>query len=188
MVKAKGNVNFPMAQLDEFALEEESAIRSDKFRKGAVGFQGTKSKPQIRNEQVRSANIVCYRFNTKGHMSPNVKTSFGRRGSAWDGTPSHVGKQAGVPPWQPEVGVTQDGYKERSANRWDPRDPQDELIGVDVFDVSGARIVSDASKNLYSLQQQHTHGHSSHQGEDDLQVDYKGDVVSQPFIICFVNL
>jgi hypothetical protein len=34
MVKAKGSVNTPMAQLVEVALEEESAIRSEKFRRG----------------------------------------------------------------------------------------------------------------------------------------------------------
>jgi len=33
MVKAKGNINKPMAQLVEVALEEESAIKSERFRK-----------------------------------------------------------------------------------------------------------------------------------------------------------
>jgi hypothetical protein len=33
MVKAKGNINTPMAQLVEVALEEESAIKSERFRK-----------------------------------------------------------------------------------------------------------------------------------------------------------
>ena len=33
VVKAKGNVNTPMAQLVEVALEEESAIRSERFKR-----------------------------------------------------------------------------------------------------------------------------------------------------------
>jgi hypothetical protein len=33
MVKEKGNVNTPMAQLVEVALEEESAIRSERFKR-----------------------------------------------------------------------------------------------------------------------------------------------------------
>jgi hypothetical protein len=33
MVKAKGNINTPMAQLVEVALEEESAIRSERFKR-----------------------------------------------------------------------------------------------------------------------------------------------------------
>jgi hypothetical protein len=33
MVKAKGNVNTPMTQLVEVALEEESAIRSERFKR-----------------------------------------------------------------------------------------------------------------------------------------------------------
>ena len=33
MVKAKGNVNTPMAQLVEVALEEESSIRSERFKR-----------------------------------------------------------------------------------------------------------------------------------------------------------
>jgi hypothetical protein len=40
MVKAKGNVNFPMAQLVEIALEEESTIRSDKLKKERLEFSG----------------------------------------------------------------------------------------------------------------------------------------------------
>ena len=32
-MKAKGNVNTPMAQLVEVALEEENAIKSERFRK-----------------------------------------------------------------------------------------------------------------------------------------------------------
>jgi hypothetical protein len=32
MVKTKGNINTPMAQLFEIALEEESAIRSERLK------------------------------------------------------------------------------------------------------------------------------------------------------------
>jgi hypothetical protein len=44
MVKAKGNVNTPMAQLVEVALEEESSFRSERFKeafqkKGSLGIK-----------------------------------------------------------------------------------------------------------------------------------------------------
>ena len=37
MVKAKGNANTPMAQLVEVALEEESAIRSERLKRNILG-------------------------------------------------------------------------------------------------------------------------------------------------------
>jgi hypothetical protein len=46
MVKAKGNVNTPMAQLVEVALEEESAIKSERFRKN-VPEKGQFGKQRI---------------------------------------------------------------------------------------------------------------------------------------------
>ena len=63
MVKAKGNVNTPMAQLVEVALEEESAIRSERFRKGQTEKYGKTNVPKSRDElrEVRSAMVVCYR-------------------------------------------------------------------------------------------------------------------------------
>jgi len=41
MVKAKGSVNIPMVQLVEVVLQEESAIRSERVKKGQFGNQGT---------------------------------------------------------------------------------------------------------------------------------------------------
>ena len=63
MVKAKGNVNTPMAQSVEVALEEESAIRSERFRKEQIGKYGRTNVPKSRDEhrEVRSAMVVCYR-------------------------------------------------------------------------------------------------------------------------------
>ena len=71
MVKAKGNVNTPMAQLVEVALEEESAVRSERFRKEKIGKYGKTNVPKSRDEhrEVRSATIVCYRCNQEGHKS-----------------------------------------------------------------------------------------------------------------------
>jgi hypothetical protein len=71
MVKAKGNVNTPMAQLVEFALEEESAIRSERFRKEQVGKYGkiTVPKSKIEHKEIRSVTIVCYRCNQEGHKA-----------------------------------------------------------------------------------------------------------------------
>ena len=47
MVKTKGSINSPMAQLVEVALEEDSAIRSERFRRnpteqGQMGNQKNK--------------------------------------------------------------------------------------------------------------------------------------------------
>ena len=44
MVKAKGNVNTPMAQLVEVALEEESAIRSERLKRNILE-KGQHSNP-----------------------------------------------------------------------------------------------------------------------------------------------
>jgi hypothetical protein len=78
MVKAKGNVNTPMAQLVEVALEEESAIKSERFRKnfsekGQFGHQGIRNVPRRPNEprEVRVATVKCYRCKKLGHVSRN---------------------------------------------------------------------------------------------------------------------
>jgi hypothetical protein len=51
MVKGKGNVNTPMAQLVDVALEEESAIRAERFKrnfpeKGQFGNQEARYSPR----------------------------------------------------------------------------------------------------------------------------------------------
>ena len=55
MVKAKGNVNTPMAQIVEIALEEESAIKSERFKrnipeKGQFGNKCIRHVPGKQNE------------------------------------------------------------------------------------------------------------------------------------------
>ena len=77
MVKAKGSVNTPMAQLVEVALQEESAIRSERFRKEQFGKYEKTNVPKNKSghKEVRLATIVCYRCNREGHKSrecPNV--------------------------------------------------------------------------------------------------------------------
>jgi hypothetical protein len=80
MVKAKGNVNTPMAQLVELALEEESAIRSERFKrstteKGQFGNQGARYVPKKPNErkEFRVATAMCYRCQKKGHIARNCR-------------------------------------------------------------------------------------------------------------------
>jgi hypothetical protein len=80
MVKAKGSVNTPMAQLVEIALEEESAIRSERFRKNPVErerfrSQGRRYVPQGHNEptEVQIGTIRCRRCNRLGHLSHQCK-------------------------------------------------------------------------------------------------------------------
>ena len=80
MVKAKGNVNTPMAQLVEVALEEESTIRSERFKRGnwEKGQQknyGTRHTPQGNFERkgVRVALVTCYRCQKMGHVARECK-------------------------------------------------------------------------------------------------------------------
>jgi hypothetical protein len=80
MVKAKGNVNTPMAQLVEVALEEESAIRSERFKrstpeKGQFGNQGSRYVPRKHPEykEVRVATVMCYRCKKQGHIARNCR-------------------------------------------------------------------------------------------------------------------
>ena len=80
MVKAKGNVNTPMAQLVEVALEEESAIRSERFKrstpeKGQFGYQGNRYVPrkQPEHKEVRVATVMCYRCKKQGHIARNCR-------------------------------------------------------------------------------------------------------------------
>jgi hypothetical protein len=79
MVKAKGNVNTLMAQLIEVALEEESAIRSERFKRSTTekrqfGNQGARyvPKPNERRE-FRVATAMCYRCQKKRHIARNCR-------------------------------------------------------------------------------------------------------------------
>ena len=80
MVKAKGNINTPMAQLVEVALEEESVIRSERFKrssyeKGQFGNQGARYVPRKpkEHEEVRVVTAVCYRCKERGHIERNCR-------------------------------------------------------------------------------------------------------------------
>jgi len=80
MVKAKGNVNTPMAQLVEVALEEESTIKSERFRKnvpekGQFGNQRIRNVPRKQNKrkEVQVATAVCYRCKKRGHILHNFR-------------------------------------------------------------------------------------------------------------------
>ena len=80
MVKAKGKVNTPLAQLVEVALEEESAIRSESIKrnireKGRFGNQGTRYVPRKPNEnkEVRVATVMCYRCKKQKHIARNYR-------------------------------------------------------------------------------------------------------------------
>jgi len=80
MVKAKGNVNTPMAQLVEVALEEESAIRSERFKrnsseKGQHSNQGNRYTLQkhFERREVRVATVTRYRCKRTGHIARNCK-------------------------------------------------------------------------------------------------------------------
>ena len=73
MVKAKGNVNTPMAQLVEVALEEESSIRSERFRHDneRAGQFRNQERPKKMSEHrdVRAATVRCHRCNRLGHYA-----------------------------------------------------------------------------------------------------------------------
>jgi hypothetical protein len=80
MVRAKGNVNTPMAQLAEFALEEESAIRSERYKrnvseKGQLSHQGNRhmSQKHFERKEVRIATVACYRCKRTGHIARNCR-------------------------------------------------------------------------------------------------------------------
>jgi hypothetical protein len=78
MVKAKGNVNTPMAQLVEVALEEESVIRSERFKRNfPEKGQQTKgtgmSQKHFERREVRVITVTCYRCKKAGHIARNCK-------------------------------------------------------------------------------------------------------------------
>jgi hypothetical protein len=80
MVKAKGNINTPMAQLVETALEEECAINSERFKRGNfekgpfVSYDTRKvPKRHPEREEVRVAMIRCHRCNKLGHVARNCR-------------------------------------------------------------------------------------------------------------------
>jgi len=91
MVKTKGSVNTAVAQLVEVALEEESAIRSERSRRNYAEQSGNRMNKDVRKikeerNEVRVATggcaVVgralqgdqrCYRCNRKGHRQRDCK-------------------------------------------------------------------------------------------------------------------
>jgi hypothetical protein len=80
VVKTKGNVNTPMAQIVEVVLKEESTIKSERFKrnipeKGQFGNKGIRHIPRKQNEckEVQVATAMCYRCKKKGHIVRNCR-------------------------------------------------------------------------------------------------------------------
>jgi hypothetical protein len=81
MVKTKGCINTPMAQLVEIALEEECAIKSERFKRGFPDrgtFMNHKSgRPAFRTKseppEIRVATLVCFRCQQEGHRASQCK-------------------------------------------------------------------------------------------------------------------
>jgi hypothetical protein len=73
MVKAKGNVNTPMAQLVEVALEEESAIKSERFKRHNTDRGPFTAHKSYERKDVRTATVKCYRCHKVGHMARNCR-------------------------------------------------------------------------------------------------------------------
>jgi hypothetical protein len=101
MVKAKGNVNTPMTQLVEVALDEESTIRSERFKRsipdrGQYDNQGSRHMTQKHFEckEVRVTTVTCYRCKQSGPTARNCKEF---PGSSRDeqGAQGHVAKGPG---------------------------------------------------------------------------------------------
>jgi hypothetical protein len=79
MVKTKGCINTPMAQLVEIALEEECAIKSERFRRnysdrGQFMNKGSKNVVKIKQEpaEVRVAIMIVIGVNRKDIEQINV--------------------------------------------------------------------------------------------------------------------
>jgi hypothetical protein len=80
MVKTKGCINTPMAQLVEIALEEECAIKSERFKKG-YPERGTFMNKNVRSvvrtktepTDVRVATLICFRCQQEGHRANQCK-------------------------------------------------------------------------------------------------------------------
>jgi hypothetical protein len=75
MVKTKGSINTPTAQLVEIALEE-CAIKSERFRrnypeKGQFVYKGSKNVVKVKQEpaEVQAATIICYPCQQEGHRA-----------------------------------------------------------------------------------------------------------------------
>ena len=128
MVKTKGNVNTPVAQLVEVALEEESAIRSERSKRnfserGHFGNQRYKDGQGIKTErtEVRTATRGCavgghtaqggqrcYRCHKKGHLMKDCKAFLSASGK---------GRETDTSKAEREVDVSGDRYRGYLGNR-----------------------------------------------------------------------
>jgi hypothetical protein len=80
MVKTKGCINTPMAQLLEIALEEECSIKSERFRKnysekGQLVNNWNRNIARAKQEpaHVRVATLICFRCQLEGHRANNCR-------------------------------------------------------------------------------------------------------------------
>ena len=80
IVKTKGSINSPTAQLVEVSLEEESAIRLERFKRnpleqGQFANQVGKYVRSVKNErkEARIATRGCHRGHRKGHIARNCR-------------------------------------------------------------------------------------------------------------------
>ena len=74
MLRTKGSINTPMAQLVDVALEEESGIRPERFKRNPS------KKGQFRNQKNKYVHCVKnerkeVRVATKGRQSPHGRAS-----------------------------------------------------------------------------------------------------------------
>jgi hypothetical protein len=79
MLKIKGSINTPMAQLVEIAMEEECSIRSERFKRnyperGQFGSR-YKNVVKVKREpaEVRVTTIICYRCQKEGRKANQCK-------------------------------------------------------------------------------------------------------------------
>jgi hypothetical protein len=82
IVKARGEVD-SLAQLIETALQEESEVKSQKFKgnqgspiwpnPGYSGYLRKECRPQIKREVNTVTSVKCYRFQRIGHISKNCR-------------------------------------------------------------------------------------------------------------------
>jgi hypothetical protein len=80
MVKTKGCINTPMTQLVEIVLEEEYAIKSERFKKGFPdrgAFMNKSERPAVRTKtepaEVRVTTVKCYRCQQEGHRASQCR-------------------------------------------------------------------------------------------------------------------
>jgi hypothetical protein len=122
MVKAKGNVNMSMAQLVEVALEEESAIRTERFKrnipeKGQFGNQEARYVPRRPHErkEVSVATFMCYRCNKQGYIARHCREKPSNVGENHAANAREIRNKSGNGqrlPWQPKAELAPRGCED----------------------------------------------------------------------------